>query len=207
MGTEAAVTYDVDSISMVATIKNSPATIPDDRADFMAMQSALTAQEKMISSGRMSYLPKLNAFGEYMINDDEAFGFGSDAYLVGAQLSWTLFNGTATRNKISEQRIERNKTVEQLAWQKEQAQLEFRKTMRQLQDSKFALQQQEIAVSQSEEALRIVQNRYQQGLVTTNDVLQAQSLLAQQKLHQAQAIYQYNTTTAYQLFLTSTSAK
>lgn len=207
MGAKAGVSYQVDSISQVTAIDNTQTTLSDDRADFKAMQSAVTAHEKMIQSGKMSYLPKLNAFGEYMINDSEAFGFGSNAYLVGVQLSWTLFNGTATRNKISEQRIERDKTVAQLALQKEQAQLELNKTTRQLQDSQFTMQQQEIAVSQSAEALRIVQNRYQQGLVTTSDVLQAQSLLAQQKLLLAQAIYQYNTTAAYQLFLTSTSAK
>jgi outer membrane protein TolC len=205
MGAKSGVTYQVDSITSVSAIENTQATLSDDRADFRAMQSAINAHEKMINSGKMAYVPKLNAFGEYMINDSEAFGFGSNSYLVGAQLSWSLFNGTATRNKISEQRIERDKTREQLALQKEQAQLELNKTSRQLQDALFTIQQQEIAVSQSAEALRIVQNRYQQGLVPTNDVLQSQSLLAQQKLLLAQAIYQYNTTAAYQLFLTTTT--
>ncbi|MBL0745971.1 TolC family protein [Chryseolinea lacunae] len=207
MGAKAGVIYQVDSIARITPIDNTPAEIPIDRADFRAMQSAVTTHEKMIKSGKMAYLPKLNAFGEYMINDREAFGFGSNSYLVGAQLSWTLFNGTTTRNKISEQRIERDKTVEQLALQKEQAQLELNKAARQLQDALFAIQRQEIAVSQSAEALRIVQNRFQQGLVTTNDVLQSQSLFAQQKLLFVQAIYQYNTTASYRLFLTTTSVK
>lgn len=206
MGTKTGITYVTDSIVFVG-LENTAQAVPDNRADFSAMQSAVRAQDQMIQSGKMSYLPTLNAFGEYLINDSEAFGFGSNSYLVGGQLSWTLFNGTATRNKISEQRIERNKTAELLNQQKEQAQVEFNKTLRQLKDSRFAIEQQKIAVSHSDEALRIVENRYQQGLVTTNDVLQAQSLLAQQKLNLAQAIYQSNTTTAYLLFLTSTSEK
>ncbi len=205
MGTDGGIIYKADTITRVATVPE-PA-IADDRADFKAMQFAIKAQEKMIQSGTMSYLPRLNAFGEYMINDSQAFGFGADSYLVGAQLSWTLFNGTATRNKIAAQRIERDKTVAQLALQKEQAQLELNKTMRQLNDARFAMQQQNVAVSQSAEALRIVQNRYQQGLVTTNDVLQAQSLFSQQRLLLAQTIYQYNITAAYQSFLTSTNEK
>lgn len=205
MGAKSGITYKADSITRAATV--SGAAIPDDRADFRAMQFAIRAQEKMIQSGTLSYLPRLNAFGEYMINDSEAFGFGSNAYLVGAQLSWTLFNGWATRNKISTQRIERDKTAAQLALQKEQAQLELNKTIRQLGDAEFAMQQQSVAVSQSAEALRIVQNRYQQGLVTTNDVLQAQSLFSQQRLLLAQTIYNYNITAAYQRFLTSTSEK
>jgi outer membrane protein TolC len=207
MGAQAGVTYEVDSTTLAETVPNLQATISADRSDFKALQAAVNAHDKMVSSGKMAYLPKLNAFGEYMINDSDAFGFGSNAYLVGAQLSWTLFNGTATRHKVAEQRIERDKTVEQLTLQKEQAQLELNKTTRHVQDARLALQQQEIAVSQSAEALRIVQNRYQQGLVTTNDVLQAQSLLAQQKLMLVETIYQYNTTAVYLLFLTATSTK
>ena len=97
--------------------------------------------------------------------------------------------------------------VAQLQYQKEQSQLELNKTIRQREDARFALQQQELAVGQAAEALRILQNRYQQGLVTTNDILQSQTLLSQQKLNQAQAVFQFNTTQAYLQFLTSTSEK
>jgi outer membrane protein TolC len=169
------------------------------------MQSAVAAHDMIISSGKMAYLPKLNAFGEYLINDKEAFGFGANSYLVGAQLSWTLFNGMSTRSKIAEHRAERNKVATQLQYQKEQSQLELNKTIRQREDARFALQQQELAVNQAAEALRILQNRYQQGLVTTNDILQSQTLLSQQKLNQAQAVFQFNTTQAYLQFLTTTS--
>jgi outer membrane protein TolC len=57
------------------------------------------------------------------------------------------------------------------------------------------------------EALRILKNRFEQGLVTSNDLLQAQASLSQQKLMRAQAIFQYNTTISYLQFLTSTSEK
>lgn len=182
-------------------------TVPDNRADFLALQSAVTAQDRMVQSGKMSYVPKLNAFAEYLINDKDAFGFGADSYLAGAQLSWTIFNGTATRNKVAEQKIARNKTAEQLASQKQQAQLELNKTMRQFNDSRFALEQHKIAVEQSSEALRILQNRHEQGLVSTNDLLQSQTNVSLQKLNQAQAVFQYNITAAYLQFLTSTIEK
>lgn len=207
MGRQPGIVYQVDPVTLGPILENHAKQIPDNRADFRAMQSAVKAHDMMISSGRMAYLPKLNAFGEYLINDKEVFGFGANSYLVGAQLSWTLFNGMATRSKIAEHRAERNKVAEQLQYQKEQSQVEFNKTIRQWEDARFALQQQELAVSQAAEALRIVQNRYQQGLVATNDILQSQTLLSQQKLNQAQAFFQFNTTQAYLQFLTSTSEK
>jgi outer membrane protein TolC len=207
IGSKPGVVYVVDSTTLMNTPKPLEAGVPSNRADFLATTAAITAQSKMIQSGKMSYLPKLNAFGEYLINDDDPFGFGSNAYMLGLQLSWTLFNGTSTRHKITELQIERNKTERQLSYQKEQAQLELNKTQRQLEDARFSVQQHDIAVSQASEALRILQNRYQQGLVTTTDLLQAETLLSQQKLNQAQAIFQYNTTIAYLEFLTSTSGQ
>lgn len=205
MGSTPGVIYLVDTTREMNTPNASQASVPDNRADFLAMKSAISAQQKLVQSAKMSYLPKLNAFGEYMINDTEVLGFGAHAYLVGLQLSWTVFDGTATRHKIQEQKIERQKTERQLSYQQEQAQLELNKTQRQLDDARFAVAQQDIAVSQASEALRILQNRFHQGLVTTTELLQAETLLAQQKLNRAQAIFQYNTTIAYLEFLTSTS--
>ncbi len=207
MGKQSGVVYQVEPVALVTRLEDAETQVPENRADFRALQSAVTAHDLMISSSKMSYLPKLNAFGEYLINDKDAFGFGANSYFVGAQLSWTIFNGTATRNKIAEHRAERNKATEQLQYQKEQSQLELNKTLRQWEDALIGLQQHELAVSQASEALRILQNRYNQGLVTTNDILQSQTLLSQQKLNQAQTVFQFNTTQAYLQFLTTTSEK
>lgn len=205
MGVNAGPVYSVDDVGDILPAENTDELLPENRADFQALQSAITAQDQMIRSGKMSYMPKLNAFAEYLINDNDAFGFGSDSYLVGAQFSWTLFNGTATRNINYQQRIARNKMAQQLIHQKEQAQVELNKTLREEQDGRLSLQQYDAAVEQAAEALRILQNRYQQGLTTTNDVLQSQTLLSQQKLNRAQAVFTINTTRAYVEFLTSTS--
>ena len=208
MGSNTNAIYSVDSIYFV----HSPdvadnAEPPQNRADFLAMQSVVNAHERMMQSGKMAYVPRLNAFGEYLINDSDALGFGSNSYLVGAQLSWTIFNGMATRNRIQEQRIERNKAAEQLAYRKHQAQVELNKAVRQREDTKFDMAKQNISVNQAAEAVRIMENRYHQGLVSTNDLLQAQTLVSQQKLNRAQAVFRFNTTNAYIKFLTSTSEK
>ncbi|SKC89803.1 TolC family protein [Ohtaekwangia koreensis] len=203
MGAPGSAIYKADALIQVHTVFDSTLLIPENRSDFQAMRAAIAAHEKMIRSGKTSYIPRLNAFGEYLINDRQPFGFGSDSYLVGAQLSWTLFNGMSTRYKIAEQHAERNKATEQLSYQQEQAQLALRKALRQLDDTRYTLQQQETAVQQTAESLRILQNRYQQGLVTTGELLQALTLLSQQKLNQVLAVFQYNTTVAYLQFLTS----
>lgn len=177
--------------------------VPEARADFQAMHAAIEAQGKMVKSAQFNLVPRVNAFGEYQINDREVFGFGANSYLVGAQLSWSIFNGLSTRNKVAEHKLTQQKLQQQLMQQKEQDALELNKTLRQIEVARLSLQQSTTAVDQAAEALRILRNRYDQGLVATMDLLQSQTLLAQQRLQRAASLFQLNTAIAYQIFLTT----
>lgn len=177
------------------------------RSDFMAMQKAIEASGLMIKSTQMSYLPKLNAFGNYQYNDSHLTGFGASAYLVGVQLSWNVFNGNKTKHVIATQKLERDKLAVQLAQQKDQSQMELDKAYRDLSDARFEMIQDQAAIDQATEALRILQNRYQQGLVNTTDVLTADTQLAQLKFSLATAQFTANATRAYIQLLTSTTTK
>lgn len=178
-------------------------TLSANRSDFRAMETAIESAGLMIKSSKMSFLPKLNAFGNYQLHDKSMLGFGSGAYLAGVQLSWDIFKGNSTKNKIATQILERNKMAEQLTNQKEESRVELNKTHRQFEDAAFKIQQHQAAVDQANEALRILQNRYQQGLVNTTDVLTAQTQLSQQKQAYTQAVFSRNVSLAYLEFLTS----
>lgn len=204
MGVPPGVIYATDTLNQDLPLI-SDAVLPENRADFAAMAAVVEAHNNVVKSSTMAYVPKLNAFGEYMFNDSEAFGFGSNAYLVGAQLSWRIFNGTATKNKIATARIERDKATQELHYQKEQAQLELDKTIRQERDAQNLVNQQALTTAHAQEALRLIQNRHEQGLVTTTDLLQAQTNVSQQKLGHAQAVFQLTVTRAYLNFLTATT--
>ena len=175
------------------------------RSDFMAMQKAIEASGLVIKSSQMSYLPKLNAFGNYQYNDSHLTGFGANAYLVGVQLSWNIFNGNKTKHVIAAQKLERDELVVQLAQQKDQGQMELDKAYRDLSDARFEIAQNQAAIEQAAEALRILQNRYRQGLVNTTDVLTADTQLSQLKFSLAQAQFTANLTSAYIKLLTTTT--
>lgn len=208
MGQSSGVIYKVtDDFQNEKSINDTASAIAATRADFMAMQKAIEASDLMIKSNKMSYLPKLNAFGTYQLNDSRMLGFGANAYLAGVQVSWDIFKGNKTRNTITTQTLERNKLSEQLAQQKDQSQLELNKAYRDLADAQFEIKQQKIAIEQSDESLRILQNRYQQGLVNTTDVLMATTQLSQQKFALAQAVFTSNVTKAYLQFLMTSTNK
>jgi outer membrane protein TolC len=159
----------------------------------------------MIKANKMSWLPKLNAFGSYQLNGSRIPGFSANAYIAGVQITWDIFKGYKTKNTIATQTLERNKLSEQLIQQKNQSQLELNKAYRDLSDARFDIEQQKLSIQQASEALEILQNRYQQGLVNTTDILQATTQLSQQKFALAQAIFNYHVTKAYLQFLTAST--
>jgi len=207
MGQGDGIIYIVDNaVQTENSFTNTVTKIAALRSDFVAMQKAIEASDLMIQSNKMSYYPKLNAFGSYQFNDNRMLGFGANAYLAGVQLSWDIFKGNRTKNAITTQTLERNKLSEQLTQQKEQSQLELNKAYRDLADAQFDIKQQKLSIEQATEALQILQNRFQQGLVNTTDVLQASTQLSQQKFALTQAVFTTNVTKAYlQLLTTSTN--
>lgn len=208
MGEEAEVVYTVDKPDQTVTETGNTSTkIPAARADFIAMQKAIEASDLVIKASKKRYLPKLNAFGSYQLNDSHVLGFGAGAWMAGVQLSWDIFKGNKTKNNINTQKLERDKLKEQLVQQKEQSQLELNKAYRDLSDAQFDAKQQKAAIEQAAEALQILRNRYEQGLVNTTDVLTAATQLSQQKFALAQAVYSANVTRAYIQFLTSSNNK
>lgn len=178
-------------------------SVPDMRADMQAMRSAIEATSYIRQSKISSLIPRINAFASYQLNDNKAFIFGSDSHILGVQLAWTLFDGSQTYHQISEQKQRQSVLSLQLEKQQQESDAELQRTLRAISDSKLKLLQQQVSVEQADEALRIVRNRYEQGLVNTTDVLMAQSQLAMLKLSLQQVALELNMGIAYGEFLTT----
>jgi len=178
-------------------------SVPELRADMMAMRSAIEATSYMRQSKITSLIPRINAFASYQLNDKEALGFGSDSHIVGVQLAWTLFDGSQTYHQISEQKQRQSMLSLQLEKQQQESDAELKRTLRGIRDSKLKLLQHQVSVEQADEALRIVRNRYEQGLANTTDVLMAQSQLALLQLGVQQVSLELNMGIAYGDFLTT----
>lgn len=173
------------------------------RADIRAMQKALDASDAMVKSAWMNFIPKINAFANYQFNDARIFRFQQDSYMAGINLSWTIFSGNQNRSKLKEARWQRDKMKMELDEYTDRSRLEVSKTNRDLKDLLTEIRKQEKSVEQATEALRILNDRYKEGLVSTTDLLASQAQLSQQRLGLAQAVMNYNITQYYQELLTT----
>lgn len=195
--------YTTDSLSQKETLYQAK-SLSSARADIMAMNKAVDATNMMVTSAKMAFLPRINAFGSYQLNDSKPLGFKSDSYLVGINLSWNIFSGNQNKSKMRSAQFQRDKMQEELNLHVKQSQLELDKTKRDLNDSQTEINIQKASVEQADEALRIMTNRHKEGLVNTTDLLMAQARLSQQRLLLAQATMSYNITQAYLDFLSKT---
>ena len=185
----------------INTIATNP-LLSGDRKDLLAMDQSVKAYEKMAQSSQMNFLPRLNAFGSYELYDKNILGMGASGYLVGAQLSWNVFDGYKSIGKMEKAKAEHQKSSIESQQYKAQSQIELNKTNRQLKDSENKVGLAQLALQQSEEAYRIRNNRFQQGLEKTSDLLQAATQMSQKELELLQAVFEYNITKEYLQFLT-----
>jgi len=192
----------LEELDNTISISSINTTLSGNRKDILAMDKSSEAYAKMYQSSKMNFLPTLNAFGSYELYDDTLFGTNAQGYLVGAQLSWKVFDGYKSIGKMEKAKADFQKAEVENQQYKSQSQLELNKTNRQLKDAENKVNLEKLALEQSQEAYRIRSNRFTQGLEKTTDLLQAETQMYQKELQLLQAVFEYDFTQEYLQFLT-----
>lgn len=177
-------------------------SLSENRKDIQAMDKSSEAYEKMLQSGKMTFLPRLNAFGSYQMYDDKLFGANAQGYLVGAQLSWTLFDGYKSIGQLQKRKIEFQKAEAEADQYKAKSQMELNAAYRQMKDAENKVGNARLALEQSQEAYKIRKDRFEEGLVKTSDLLMTETQMYQKELEYLQTVFEYNFTKNYLEFLT-----
>lgn len=202
MNDETYVIYTPKDELAVSTFTIEDKTISENRSDIKAMQLASNAYEAMNKADKMSFLPRLNAFGSYELYDDQIFQGDANGYIFGAQLTWDIFQGSKRFGKMQKSKAEFEKSKLEYTQYVSQSNLELNKAKRAFTDAENKLKLTSLALDQSEESLRIRTNRFKEGLEKTTDLLIAETQYAQKQLEYYQTIFEYNYAQAYLQFLT-----
>jgi len=191
-------------ISKLTPIKNEhllSQNLLENRTDIQAINFQVNAQEQLVKSSKMQFLPRANAFYNYEFDDNHFLGSSHKNYLYGLQFTWSIFNGYKNIGSFKENKALLKKASLKRDSYIENSKLELNKTKRKLIDAKNKLNLSKLAVKQAKEALRIRTNRFKQGLEKTTDLLNSESKFAQMQLKQLQSIFEFNYTTYYLKFL------
>lgn len=176
--------------------------LPEGRKDLRAMEMSVQGYESLLKSSRSKFLPRINAFGSFQIYDNQPLGFNANGYVIGAKLSWELFNGYQNIAKTSKAKVVAEKArVEQEQYTLQQ-QAELNKANRMYEDATQKVESFKLAFDQAQEAYRTRKDRYEQGLEKTTDLLSSETQMYQKELAYQQAVFEFNFSKEYLQFLT-----
>lgn len=154
------------------------------------MDAAIAAKESNVQSARAEYLPTLYVTGGYEYNENR-YMVHPDNWSAIAGVNINLFSGGASdsragiaRSELRSLKLTREKMLDAIY-------LEVKSAYLDLQSSAQKMDVTKSSVAQAEENLRLERLRYQEGVGTATDVLDAVTLLTTAESNSWKALYGY----------------
>jgi outer membrane protein TolC len=163
----------------------------------LLVQRAVSEQQRRsIVAGRK---PQLSVFGNYNVlgsDPDQGDYFASrgwaDGYSFGARLTWNFFDGGAAQARAKQREFDGAIAEARFAQQRNQVRREVEQAYFELESSFASIETAETGVIQAREALRLARLRFQAGVGTQTDVIQAETDLTRSERNRLLAIIGYN---------------
>ncbi len=138
---------------------------------------------------RASLLPQVSFRVAFEADRQRFVNRGGANWFAGVSLRWNLFNGFADKTRIEEA----NQAVARAKAQERQidsaVSLQVRRAYLDLKAAQERIQVAEAAVAEAEESLRIVKNRYENGLNNVTDLLRSETALLEANLRRLTAVH------------------
>ena len=177
--------------SIVQAFKNRP-----ELEQQLVQRNISQEQRRSIRAGG---LPQVNVTGSYNFlgqtsdNPDpfSARGWAS-GYALQANLTWNIFDGGATRARVKQRDADISIAESRFDQLRNQVRREVEQAYFGLESSFANIETSEAGVLQSREALRLARLRFQAGVGTQTDVIQAETDLTRAERNRLSAIITYN---------------
>ncbi len=159
------------------------------RPDYARAGSAMKSSEEGVRGAKGNYLPRLDVFSSYGISGRDLTS-GSSDYAVGAGLTFNLFDfGRGAR--LDKARAAHSTAAAEQEHLANQIRLEVIQAYQDYISAREKLKVADRTVTQAQEALRIVQDRYKEGLTTITEVFRAGTALLRTRLNLVSSRYEH----------------
>jgi outer membrane protein len=150
------------------------------RPDYANSSSNVRTAEDRVREVRADFLPNARAFASFGVSGRNLMSGRSD-YIVGANVTFDVFN-PERKARLSEARSALSSAQAQQSERGNQIRLDVVRAVQQFVTAKQQLDVARSSVEQAQEALRIIQDRYDLGLTTITDLLRAQTELVRAEM-------------------------
>ena len=161
------------------------------RPDLLAMREQEAAAETEIKKARAARLPGVALSGEYSTHAD-GINEGHDSYSIGARVTLNLFSGFQVSARVREAKANLREIRAGCEGLVQSISVETRTAYYQAKSAWEEIKVTGAAETQANEALRIVRDRYKNGLLTIVELLNSELSLQQTRTNHFRAIHDYN---------------
>lgn len=166
------------------------------RPELKQAEYGVDAAEAALVVARSGHMPKVYASASNSWASESWPGDDNEEWQVGVTASMNIFDSGVTWSKIhaaQEALVQAKESQRQI---KDNVELEVRTDYLNLREAEKRITTTQVAVASAEEDYHIAVVRYQAGVGTNIDVMDAQEALTQAKTNYYQALYNYNTSKA-----------
>jgi len=146
--------------------------------------------KKEVEKSRAGHYPDVNLVGNYEINSED-FSDSADNYTIGAVMRVNIFSG----NRITEETKAAKSLLSRVQEMQKSIELgikvQVREAFLKAKSARKRIEVAKTAVDQAEEGLRIVRNRYNNGLLTIVGLLDAELACQQAHTNYFKALHDY----------------
>jgi len=172
---------EVESIKKVKDTAPMPKVttemLENSNLDIRKAKLGLHITENAVTLEKSRYLPEVGAFAEYGSADNNLWNdfTQKDAYTVGMQVKWNLFNGGSDDAKLEQAKIQYLKTKSQVALARKGIALKAKKLKTEVLSANADIQSYRKQYTFAKRVYQNYQARYKEGMVSISDVLIKQS--------------------------------
>lgn len=149
-----------------------------------------TAASQKYAVERSKFLPQLVGYGKYELYDNDLSAL-EPRWIVGIQLSMNIFNGFKDHHRLSAAKSLKREVDFLEAGTKRQINLWVNKSYRDVRNAETRYQKLEASVALAEESVRLNDKRFQTGLGTSLEVIDAQLSLEKNRIERLTSLYDY----------------
>ncbi len=159
------------------------------RKDIKALEERVKTLEEAFRFTLSDNLPQVFAFAQYFLNSkDYPLGADGKGYLAGIGVSWTFDTGLTTLRRAQANLERRASLQERLKLLKDSAVFDLDRSYAEYENALDMLRSAEDRIRASQEVLRVMEVRYNNGLARMVDILDAQTELDRARIERVQSI-------------------
>lgn len=171
----------VDTIKKVNDMAPMPnidvSEIESNNIDIQKALLGLKISQMAMDVEKSNYLPTIGAFGEYGSADNELWNEfrDKDAYTVGVQLTWNIFNGGIDDANLEKAKVNHLKVQDQVSLAKSGIALKVKKLEIEILSKNADVKSFQKQLRFAKKVYENYRSRYKEGIVSISDVLIKQS--------------------------------